>query len=365
MSGLAFTAISILLVRFTIVVINIFHRQWLKAGNPDGEPLVSVLIPARNEERALQLILGDLVDHDYTRLEILVYDDLSEDRTAAVVKDYAACDRRIRLIGGKALPDGWTGKNHACHRLAEEARGAYLLFLDADVRVREGLVRNSLGHLQQHGLKLLSIFPRQLMLTLGEKLVVPAMNLILLSLLPMQLIRVSHRPSLAAANGQFMLFEAENYHRHQYHKAVREKHVEDMQIIRLMKQQRLRVHTLLSSGEVDCRMYSSFWEAVGGLTRSVFAFFGNSMIVLLLFTVFSTFGFLFTGLGLGWFWVVPYLVLTWLMRMLTAFASRQHLGWTAILQPLQQAAFVIVVIESFRRRFSERNIWKGREIKFS
>jgi len=218
--------------------------------------------------------------------------------------------------------------------------------------------------MKHYDLSLLSIFPRQLMQTPGELLTVPAMNLILLSLLPMRLIRLSHRPSLAAANGQFMLFEAGTYREQRYHEQVRDQNVEDMAVIRLMKQQRLRVHTLLSSGEVECRMYRGFVEAIGGMTRSVFAFFGGSGVVLLLFTVFTTFGFLFAWLGLSWQWAVLYLALTWLMRMLVAAVSRQPLFWNAVLQPLQQVSFVVMVVEAFRRRFRERNSWKGREIKF-
>jgi len=364
MSGLAIAAYTILLVRLLIVVINIFHRQWLKDVELSAEPLVSVLIPARNEERNLPLILGDLETHDYSNIEVIVYDDLSEDGTVDVARSFTARDQRFKVVEGVALPAGWLGKNHGCHQLSLQAQGSYMLFLDADVRVKPGLIRRSLGHIMQRELSLLSIFPRQLMLTLGERLTVPAMNLILLSLLPMRLIRISHRPSLAAANGQFMLFEAENYRAQRYHERVRELNVEDMAIIKLMKVQGRRVHTMLSSGEVECRMYGGFGEAIGGMTRSVFAFFGGSGVVLLLFTVFTTFGFLFVWLGLSWHWAVGYLALTWLMRMLVSWVSRQPLFWNAVLQPLQQASFVVMVVEAFRRRFRERNSWKGREIKF-
>ena len=364
MSGLAIAAFVILLVRLLIAVINMYHRQWLRETSLSAEPLVSVLIPARNEERSLPLILADLEVHDYRNIEVIVYDDSSEDGTLAVARSFADRDNRFSVLKGRELPAGWLGKNHGCHQLSLQARGDYLLFLDADVRVRPGLIRRSLGHMMQYDLSLLSLFPRQKMHTLGELLTVPAMNLILLSLLPMRLIRISHRPSLAAANGQFMLFEADTYRAQRYHERVRELNVEDMAIIRLMKVQQLKVHTMLSSGEVECRMYTGFGEAIGGMTRSVFAFFGGSGLVLLLFTVFTTFGFLFVWLGLSWQWMVLYLALTWLMRMLVAAMSRQPLFWNAVLQPVQQASFVVLVVEAFRRRFRARNTWKGREIKF-
>lgn len=362
MTGLAFTSVTILITRLVIAILNMVRRQKLDHYDAVSAPLVSVLIPARNEEENLTQLLGDLAGHDYDSLEILVYDDQSTDRSGEVVTDYARRDSRIRLIRGSGLPEGWLGKNHACDQLAHHARGDYFLFLDADVRVNPGMVRRTLGFMMQHRLMLLSVFPRQIMVTLGEKLVVPAMNLILLSLLPMQLIRKSHRPSLAAANGQFMLFDAANYRQKRYHAQVRNRNVEDIHIIRQIKRERLRADTVLSSGEVECRMYHGYRDAVKGLSRSVFAFFGNGPVVLLLFTLFSTFGFLFVWFGLSPFWSGIYLVVTWLLRMVVSFSSRQSMTWNAILQPLQQAAFVLTVAEAFRRRYSRNNVWKGRPI---
>jgi len=364
MIWLAFPAMVVLAVRLLIVLVNIVTRQWLKESGLSDQPLVSVLIPARNEEGNLPLILQDLLDHDYENLEILVYDDVSEDRTAEVIESFTDRDKRIRYLAGEPLPEGWLGKNHACYQLARHAQGDYLLFLDADVRVYAGLIRRSLAHLQKHDLSLLSIFPRQLMETFGERLTVPAMNWILVSLLPLRLIRLTHYPSLAAANGQFMLFRARVYRQHQFHRYVRTHHVEDIRIIRTMKAMGYRTHTLLSSGEVACRMYRGFGEAVAGFTRSMFAFFGGSGLVLFLFMLFTTFGVVFVGLSLGWIAAAIYLAIAGLLRTLVALMGRQPVWMSIVLAPLQQAAFVIMVTEAFRRRAQKQNTWKGRAIRF-
>jgi chlorobactene glucosyltransferase len=266
------------------------------------------------------------------------------------------------VIDGTTLPDGWLGKNHACHQLAKYAKGDYYLFLDSDVRVRDGLVRRSMGHLQKYGLSMLSIFPRQLMHTFGEKITVPLINWVLVSLLPLRLIRISKMPCFSAANGQFILFNAATYKEYGFHELVKDRRVEDIHIVRKMKQLDLRVHTLLSSGEVECRMYNGFGDAVSGLSRSVEEFFCGSKIFLFLFTLYSSVGFLFVWLGLSTGWMLLYLVQTWLLRMLVAYSGRQSLFWNAILQPLQQFSYVLIVIESLRKRYTNTFRWKGRVI---
>jgi len=364
MIWLAWLAMIVLLVRFLIVLINLFSGQWLKDDGSKTCPLVSVLIPARNEENNLPELLNGLLEQDYKNLEIIIYNDDSEDETMNIIRDFEGKDKRIAWINGKTLPEGWNGKNHACYQLAQKASGDYFLFLDADVRVRPGLIRKALRHSEKHNLTLLSIFPEQQMLSVGEKMTVPVMNWILLSLLPLVLIRISHFSSLAAANGQFMMFRAREYRHHQFHRLVRDLNVEDIHIMRHIKRMGYKGHTVLSRGEVECRMYNNFREGIHGFTRSMFAFFGGSGIALTLFTVLTTLGFLFVWLGTTWFYAVIYLAVALLLRIIVAGMSRQPVLWIALLAPLQQVSFVIMVIKSFRLRYSGKNLWKGRTIEF-
>ncbi len=98
----------------------------------DDSPLVSILVPARNEERAIGRCVESLALQDYPRCEILVLDDHSEDRTAAIVAELSMRYPRVRLLHGEPLPWGWHGKAFACAQLAREAKGDWLLFADAD-----------------------------------------------------------------------------------------------------------------------------------------------------------------------------------------------------------------------------------------
>ena len=161
MIHLAFAVIVFLVVRLLIATINLLTRQWLPHSKSSGNSKVSVLIPARNEAHNIRHLLNGLLEQDYQFWEAIVYDDLSEDDTADIVLSYQKRDARIRLVQGSVLPEGWLGKNFGCHQLAKHAKGEYLLFIDADVRLDKTLINDAVAHFEKHKLELLSIFPQQ------------------------------------------------------------------------------------------------------------------------------------------------------------------------------------------------------------
>lgn len=351
-----------LAARLLISLVNLLTRQWLPPGTPAITPLVSVLIPARNEEHNIERLLNSLLIQDYPKLEIIVYDDLSEDNTAGLVQRFCDTDDRVRLVRGEALPGGWLGKNFACHKLSLEAKGAYLLFLDADVIALPQLIGQAVAFMEKHRLALLSIFPQQLMQSFGERITVPLMTWILVSLLPLKLTRDSRRPSLSAANGQFMLFEAEMYRKHSFHMQVKNAAVEDIMIFKQIKHHGLKGHTLLSNGQIKCRMYKNFDEAVKGFSKNIFYFFGNHPPLTFLFALTTTFGFIPIMLAPG-----GHLILLWIagevaVRITVAAATRQNAILLILLAPMQQLALIWMVIAAYNVRIRRQLQWKGRPI---
>ncbi|HAJ98706.1 MAG TPA: glycosyl transferase [Bacteroidales bacterium] len=351
-----------LAIRLLVALHNLITRQWLSSGTVNGAPLVSVLIPARNEATNIGALLQSIQHQSYPHWEIIVYDDLSEDNTAQVVEGYTQKDSRIRLLNGQALPDGWLGKNHACHNLASVAKGNLLLFIDADVVAYPKLIEQAVAHLQRYQLDLLSIFPQQRMPTLGEKITVPLMNWILLSLLPLELTRTSPNPSFAAANGQFILFDAEVYRKYSFHQMVKNHRVEDIKIFQTLKTLKLKGYTVLSNGQVACRMYAGFSDAVQGFSKNIFFFFFNSPIVALLVALITTFGFVPLWFYPGGFWLAIWIAGELLLRVVVAVASRQNVVWQIVLWPLQQAAFLWMVLGAYRAKVFRTLQWKGRSI---
>jgi chlorobactene glucosyltransferase len=359
---LAYTSAIFLFVRLLVALANLISRPLLPRGHLQEHPLVSILIPARNEKDRLPFLLEDLYNSNYGNLEIIVYDDNSADGTTQIVKQFMGKDERIRLINGGPLPDGWLGKNFACHMLSQEAGGEYFLFLDADVRVTSDLLLDSISFLNRYQLELLSLFPVQVMRTLGEKVTVPLINWVLLSLLPLWLISRTRHNSLAAANGQFMLFKASTYRKHEFHQLVKGDRVEDIRIIRRMKSMGYHCQTLLSNGQASCRMYNNITESINGFSRNINAYFGYNWLLMFLFGVLTSFGFLFIWLVFPLWVLISYFAAAVLLRALVSILSHQDVPTNILLMPVQLFTFWIIMIRGGYKYIRGTMTWKGRPV---
>ncbi|MBN2213097.1 MAG: glycosyltransferase family 2 protein [Bacteroidales bacterium] len=348
------------ILQLLVAFINLTLRPKLMDSPPVFKGLVSVLIPVRNEEHNIHLILNDLIHQDFENIEILVFDDESEDNSAAVISEFTGRDSRIRLISSKGLPAGWLGKMHACHVLSRKAKGEYLLFLDADVRISKNAILKAINCMQKHSLGLLSVFPRQIMKTTGEWLTVPTMNYILLSLLPLILVIFSKHSSLSAANGQFMLFQASLYNTFLPHEKMKANLVEDIAIARLFKKNNIRVACLVGDDTIRCRMYTGFFDAVHGFSKNIIAFFGNSFFTAVLFWLITTAGFAAILCFLPFVVFVIYLTCYVLTRVIISQISRQNTLMNIIFIIPHQIAIGIFIIRAAINTLSKRYLWKGR-----
>ncbi|MFA9390446.1 MAG: glycosyltransferase family 2 protein [Prolixibacteraceae bacterium] len=329
----------------------------------EAEPsLVSILIPARNEEKNIEHCIKAILEQSYTNFELIVCDDQSQDQTAKIVQGFAKKDQRIQLIHTGELPGGWLGKNRTCHILSQHAKGEYYLFLDADVRINGDIIARCRSHSAREQLSLISIFPKQTMLSKAEKQTVPIMNYILLTLLPLILVRISSFTSLAAANGQFMFFKAADYQKIQAHKILRNNKVEDIAIARLLKKNNLKISCQTGYETVTCRMYTSYNEAVNGFARNIVAYFGGSFLLALLFWTFTTFGifFIFWQLNLGFSLLALLIYLS--IRLLVSLKSHDKIATNFSFIFQQQWAMAVILFYSRINFFKKQQIWKGRNI---
>ncbi|WP_297090491.1 glycosyltransferase family 2 protein [uncultured Draconibacterium sp.] len=354
---LIFTALQL-----WVVLINTFFSQPLRAQSEQNYPLVSILIPARNEEENIGLLLNDILQQNYQNFEILVFNDQSVDRTAEQVKNAAQNDKRIHLVNSSGLPDGWLGKNYGCYSLAQKAKGDYLLFLDADVRIAGNILTSTLQKMQRYKLGLLSIFPKQKMRTWGEYITVPNMTFILLSLLPLIFVRVLPFVSMAAANGQFMLFNAQTYRKHQPHATFCNNKVEDIAIAQYLKQNKIKIACLQGNNNIACHMYGSFSEAVNGFSKNVIMFFGNSAVLAVLFWLITTFGFIPVVLAMPKSLMLTYFIIFLSIRILVSLTSRQNAAKNVLLIIPQQISLGIFIATAFRNKTNKSFTWKGRNI---
>ena len=260
-----------------IFLVNLgLNLRYLKIPQPDSKitepaPLVSVLIPARDEESNIANCLESLQKQDYPNYEVLVLNDNSTDNTAAIVKRLATVDDRIKLFNGEPLPKDWAGRPFACYQLAKKAKGSWLLFVDADTIHAPGMLRSVIVQAIELKVSLLSGFPRQLGNNLAQKIAIPVIYFILMSWLPLWWLQRpgKNRPSLAI--GQFLLFATDEYWRIGGHKAVKSRILEDVWIgVEINRNGGKHVAVDLSE-VVSCNMYRNLGEMWEGFLKWMYS----------------------------------------------------------------------------------------------
>ena len=349
------------ILKLLVALINLLFPQRFSSNQDDSENnLVSVLIPARNEEKNIANLLEDLIQQDYKNLEIIVFNDQSEDDTATIVQDFLKKDSRIKIIQSEGLPNGWLGKNFACHSLAKQANGDFFLFLDADVRLKRDLISKTLLFAKKHRLGLLSIFPKQEMKSIGEWFTVPIMNYILLSLLPLIFVRKSFFTSHSAANGQFMLFDAIHYKKHFPHELMKREKVEDIKISRFFKRKKIPIACVASTDAITCRMYQNYGEAVNGFSKNFIMFFGGSFVIAILFWLIATLGIFFLLNIFSIELIILYLFVVILTRVFVSIVSKQNLVLNILYSIPQLLTMGVIIYRSLINRFKNSYTWKGR-----
>ncbi len=246
---------------------------------PPVDRPVTVVVPVRDEERRVTGCLEALLDQrGVPDLRIVVVDDGSTDRTAELVR--AVGDPRLRLVSAGALPDGWLGKPRACAVGAAAAPPRIgddvIVFVDADVRLNPDALASAVALLESSGLDLVSPWPRPLTRGLAEHLVQPLAPWLWLTTLPLRLAERSGRPSLAAANGQFLVVRRAAYDRAGGHAAVRAEVLEDLALLRAVKRAGGSGGPVDGSSLASCRMYDSWPQLREGYRKSLWAAVGGS-----------------------------------------------------------------------------------------
>ncbi len=360
----------LLSVFFAISLVNIFLGPDLRTTFvPDRFPSISVLIPARNEEDTIGICLKSMQQQHYPEYEIIVLDDGSTDKTAEIVREIASGDKRIRLLAGSPLPGNWLGKNWACHQLSEQASGEVLIFADADTWHNENALRNTIGWMRRYKLDGLSAFSQQVMKRFSERMMVPWIDLILYTLLPLWTVYLFPFRSLSAANGQWIAFTRKAYDKLSGHEAVKSEVVEDVALFRTAKKVGLRVMTVAGTGMIYCRMYSSMRQIWSGFTKILYGLTGNSPVIFSVFLVFIIMAYVYPVYGLiadqenkSFLYLISFALL---VRVINAWKFRHPLPEALFLHPVSALVLVIMALNSFVQARWGKVVWKGRAIEIS
>jgi chlorobactene glucosyltransferase len=349
-----------------------------ESGEVVGErPLVSLVIPARNEGRNIRRCVESALTSTYDPLEIIVVDDHSTDDTGLVAAELAARDPRVRVVTPATLPPGWFGKQWACDAGSRAARGAVLAFLDADTWQAPDLVPRAINAMRARGADMLTVASTQEMGTFWEKLVQPQVfNMIWARYGGTEVMNESRRAADKIANGQCMFFRRDAYDAMGGHAAVRDKVAEDLALAQRWFSAGRRVTMVLGLAQLRTRMYTSLRELVegwgknmyaGGVDAVPFGALGRAVypLVLLLPPLSGIVPPLLLALGLAG--VVGHGLLVW-----AAIATGANLLWWlgvyawlgmsplyALLHPLGAGALLYIALRAIVR--GRRVRWKGRD----
>lgn len=338
-------------------------------------PLVSVLVPARNEERNIPGCLRSLLLQSYPRFEIIIVDDHSTDRTVSTARAMAGDDPRVSIIKSPTLPPGWIGKSFALHQAAQLARGDWLLFTDADVVHSREALSLTIAFAKRNSLDLLSLSPLPECGSLWESIIQPRVFELLNARFDLRAVN-DRRTAVAAANGQFILIRRQVYASIGGHAAVRNKVLEDVEIAKATKAAGFRIFFANTHSLARTRMYAGLSEIWAGWSKNLFQLLDSSglqvSLTILNLSLMSILPFAasFAGLiifaGHGVFGTVvqaaAFMSGAILLLIQTRFTEDHgQPRWLALAYPLGAVMLVALIANSWYRNASGRGVtWKGR-----
>jgi len=360
------------------LVLSASNVLWLRLSSRPPRAhrgrMVSVLVPARDEESNIGPCIESLLDQTYSDYEIVVLDDQSRDSTWQILQEYAArFPARVRAIPGRPLPEsGWCGKAHAMQQLAEAARGEYLFFTDADTVHGRESISWAVTNLEAHRADCLSGYVDQQLATLGELFIVPAIYIMSAMVLPLWLIGATRVPGLSFAIGQLIVFRRTAFDAVGGYASVKDQISDDMAIAREMKRAGFRLVFLDMRRHVACRMYSGYRASFLGIAKNIYDF-AKRRTLFLAFAVT-----LLVGLVVLPFALLPFQLITgnpgisfaslcvglFLGAWMLALYDRGLPWWSPLLYPVMFLHLLYMAWWSVARASSGRAVfWKGRALR--
>ena len=368
LESLALIALVLAAIPCGLFLLNLLVYRPIASRRSTIQNSVSVLIPARNEEQNIHATLEAVLASSGCDFEIVVLDDHSTDRTAAIVRDLARRDDRVRLESAPALPAGWCGKQHACFVLAKLARYPLLVFMDADVRLATDALARMAVFMQRSGADLASGVPRQELGTFSDRLLLPLIHFILLGFLPMHAMRRTRLPAFSAGCGQLFIARRDAYKRCGGHAMLRDSLHDGIKLPRVFRRAGFRTDLFDATDIAACRMYhtnAETWRGLGKNATEGLAAPGTivPMTALLLggqilpFVLLAFAPMLSTsGLMLAAFAAA----IAYVPRLVANRTFRQPLG-AALLHPLGILALLAIQWHALVRHLAGKpSVWKGR-----
>ncbi|MEC8276955.1 MAG: glycosyltransferase family 2 protein [Myxococcota bacterium] len=345
----------------------------LDAPIREDSPWVSICIPARNESLNIGSCVQHALNSRWPRIEVVVVDDRSTDGTRAAALEAAQGNPNLRLVEGTEPPTGWAGKPWACVRASKEARGAYLLFIDADVCIHPEAVQTAVRIAEERNLGLVSFFGSWTLVGFWERALIPVVGWLIRGAIDLDKVN-SRGSALAFGNGQFMLFERAAYAAVEGHKAVFNHVLDDVRMAEALNRAGFATEIRPAFWAFQVRLYRSLREIINGYTKNLFEGMGRKPLAGLAAAAFIFIGTILPfvvvvggvigRLFLDWgvpsnFWLTAFVLLCGIQLAFRARLERFD-GRSGALFWMHPIANVLLMWILLRSTFGVRTQWKGR-----
>lgn len=383
---MSYLILSTILFVLAFIIIYWIHNQYhldivvAPVPAPTSAPMVSVCIPARNEEANIRRCVEAVLRQDYPTLEVIVLDDRSTDSTPTLLKEIASRDSRLLPISGSELPEGWAGKPHALYQASAVAKGEWLCFVDADTFLAPNALSAVYAKAIETNADLFTVMTKQILGSFWERTVMPlVMTALSVGFSPRKINDPSRRD--AVANGQFIFIKRSIYDLIGGHERIKDQIVEDKALSENVKWNGHRLVVADGMQVVSTRMYTSLETMWEGWTKNIYLGLRDHPSMLLLGAFGATLALLaalflpvwpLLGWGLylkdgGWraLAVIVEALLVWgylvYIRSLVA-KNMQIPRWYAFTTPLGAGVFAAMMLTSAWKVISGQGVtWRGRK----
>jgi chlorobactene glucosyltransferase len=386
MDALLLSMVACLCVTAVFFILNILNIMYVKKVEryPDSEecPLVSVIVPARNEERNIRACVSSLLGQSYSSFEVIVVNDHSEDSTGKILSGLQQEHPHVRVLDCAALPPGWTGKNWACDEGYRQARGELIIFTDADTRHAPHFLRKAVAALLHEQADLLTAIPRFATISLAEKAIMPVLIWLAYCVFPFALMNRDRLRIISYSNGAFLMFRRNAYQKIGGHAAIRDNVIDDMTLGLRIRRSGQRCVVVNGSAALHCRMYAGMREIYSGFAKNLFRLFSNSLPTGIAVPLFALCWLFFCLLylvpvGAAAFFVLrlpgivipPVTAFVAGMSILCSFSSfflvSTHFRYPrlmAFFYPVTIALLFTIAMNSMIRTLTGQTAWKGRSL---
>lgn len=377
--------LSTILCILGLIIIYWVHNQYhldivvTPTAAPKDKPLISICIPARNEENNIRRCVEAALSQEYSNIEVIVLEDRSTDATSEILRQLMTQNDTLRIVSGSDLPEGWAGKPHALYQASAVARGEWLCFLDADTFLTPQAISSCYVKALETEADLFTVMTEQILGSFWEKVVMPlVMTALTVGFSPRKVNDPARRD--AVANGQFILIKRSIYNLIGGHEKVKDQIVEDKAISEQVKWNGHRLIVADGSQVIQTRMYTSLASMWEGWTKNIYLGLRDHIAMLLLGAFGASLALIaalflpaWPVLGIIWYfnggaWMAfaitleSLIVWGYLIYMRARIAKKMNISaWYALTTPLGAGVFAAMMLTSAWKVLSGQGVtWRGR-----